>query len=445
MLRNFGLVWQAQNWLHHRFTAAGQFLLAASLMAGIFGLNTRQGLAYQIFGFGSAALLLALLLSARWLQAAPRHLRFSRSLPAHASVGAPTHYHLHVENLAPHALSAWSIIEALHDPRPNQAQFDHALEPGALQRNRFDRAVGYYRWAWLLHMNRITHIKELSLPHLAAGQNIDLLHSFTPYARGNLVFTGLWLTRTDPLGLCRTLHFIELPGNLQVLPAVLSLPAQPLPRARHAQHQFATASSGDGEEFVGLRPYRQGDNLRNMHWKSLARNGQAVVREYQTEYLTRFALLLDTVQAPAGQAFEDAITLAASLVVSMQRNENLLDFIYMDATCHCVSCGPGHLQPEALLRILAGLQASPQDLLPSLYATLAGQRGELSACVCVLLSWDETRAAFLAQLQTLGLPLQIWLIHAQPPQPCPPGLHVLQPGQIDADLIAMLQRNVGLA
>ena len=47
-------------------------------------------------------------------------------------------------------------------------------------------------------------------------------------------------------------------------------------------------------EFQGCRDYREGDNPRHIHWRSSARRGDLVVREFQDEYLSRTALIVDT-------------------------------------------------------------------------------------------------------------------------------------------------------
>lgn len=55
-----------------------------------------------------------------------------------------------------------------------------------------------------------------------------------------------------------------------------------------------SSSTGDAIEFVGTRDYREGDPPRNIHWRSWARRGAPVVKEYQEEYFCRIALILDT-------------------------------------------------------------------------------------------------------------------------------------------------------
>jgi uncharacterized protein (DUF58 family) len=86
------------------------------------------------------------------------------------------------------------------------------------------------------------------------------------------------------------------------------------------------ASVGDSEEFLALRDYRPGDPLQRVHWKSFARTGKPVVKDYQDEFFERHALVLDT-GSLAGEdaAFEDAVALAASFVYTIDTQECLLD------------------------------------------------------------------------------------------------------------------------
>lgn len=426
LLKNFAFVWHAQTALQRRFTANGQFVLIATGLAAMLGLNTRQALAYQLFSLLCSCLFFSVLFSSRLLWRKPPPLRVQRVLSNLGSVGADAHYHFAIENQGQQDLHGWSILEAPHDPAPNLAQFMHALEPGADTRNGFDRAVGYYRWAWLLHMNRISRFGELMLPTLAAGANTLVAHCFRPYARGNLVLRGIWLAQRDPFGLCRRLYFLPLPGHVLVLPPTRPISLPPLASSRHAQHEQARSISGDGEEFAGLRPFRQGDSLRLVHWKSFARSGHLVVREFQAEFFTRHALLLDTVLAPAGQAFEEAIALCASLLLQVHgqtgSSENLLDLFYLDTTVQRATCGRGQLQVEALLQILAGVQASRYPALPQLQQAVLAAVPEFSACMCVFLHWDPARAAFCARLRESGLPFSAWLVAATCPPDCPPWL-----------------------
>lgn len=75
---------------------------------------------------------------------------------------------------------------------------------------------------------------------------------------------------------------------------------------------------GAGMDFYGIREYRSGDSLRHVHWRSVARAGRLLVREYEDQPASRLGILIDTFSTVGMEpetAFEDAVACAASLVV----------------------------------------------------------------------------------------------------------------------------------
>jgi hypothetical protein len=64
-----------------------------------------------------------------------------------------------------------------------------------------------------------------------------------------------------------------------------------------------------------LRRYVRGDSPRNIHWKSTARTGQLMVREFDAEGMPYFDIVLDlTASWSSSEQFELAVSTAASLV-----------------------------------------------------------------------------------------------------------------------------------
>lgn len=430
--RNFRVYFRMRRWRERRFTPAGMFVLAALAISAVAGLNTRQVLAYQLFGFLLALLVVALL----FVRPFGGRLNVVRLLPRYATVGEEVRYRLRVSHDRDVTVQGLSLLEIHHDPRPDFAQFHQAREPGADGRNRFDRVVGYYRWSWLVRRNEVAQIEEIAVPAIRPGVTLEISQRFTPRFRGTLALRGIMVARRDPLGLCRAGRTLALPGSVLVLPRTYQVPAIDLAGQRHFQpeHRISASASGDGEEISGLREYRPGDALRDIHWKSFARTGTPVVKEYQPEFFTRHALLLDTIGAPDGMAFEEAVSLAASFVGDVQAGDSLLDLLFVGKQCYCYTMGPGELQAEALVRVLAGVQPCTDETLDALHATVLSRRGELSGCICILLDWDDARRSMTQALRQSGLPLLVLLVSAAARTDVPPWVRVLEPGKIQQGL-----------
>ena len=80
-----------------------------------------------------------------------------------------------------------------------------------------------------------------------------------------------------------------------------------------------------GEEFAGLREYRRGDDRRHIHWKSVARTGEMVVKEFALQAPRRYTVALDLRRQGlrvSEQEVEDAVSAAASVLTHL-RNEGL--------------------------------------------------------------------------------------------------------------------------
>ena len=102
------------------------------------------------------------------------------------------------------------------------------------------------------------------------------------------------------------------------------------------------ASVGDSEEFIGLRDYRPGDPLQKVHWKSFARTGKPIVREFQDEFFERHALILDTSSSRGEDAvFEEAI--AVSHAPSTPFGHRAVAFVSGDGNVES-GCGDGVLE-----------------------------------------------------------------------------------------------------
>ena len=175
---------------------------------------------------------------------------------------------------------------------------------------------------------------------------------------------------------------------------------------------MALASSvGDSEEFVSLRDYRPGDPLRRIHWRTWAKTGRPIVKEYQEEYFVRHALILDTFQgAPAGSVFEEAVSVAASFAATVHTQETLLDLLFIGAEAYCFTSGHGLGQSDRMLEILASVRVCQDKSFDSLLPLVLERAALLSSCICVLLNWDQSRQNLIRQLIGLGLPVKVLVI-----------------------------------
>ena len=408
-------------WITRRFTSAGFLALGALVIAGALGIDTNQTLAYQIFAF-LGALLAAAMLATALLR--PK-FQVARSLPRMITAGQAFDYRVLVKNLGARPADGLALLEDLSDPRPLFAEFRSAL-----------KFPSYRGWWRLARRNQIAHIGETVLPALAPRAEAEVRVRGLAYRRGTLRLEGSTIARADPLGLFRRLARIGLPDKLVVLPRRYGLPRLTLPGARRYQHGGVTLASsvGESEEFMSLRDYRPGDPLQRIHWKSYARSGKPVVKEYQDEFFERHALVLDTFTDRDDPVFEEAVSIAASFACALDTQESLLDLMFVGTESYCYTAGRGQMQPASLVEILAGVRAAPERAFRRLHDAVLARRAALSGCILVLLAWDEARQALARALQQGGLPLVVLVVSEREIEAAPAWLHVLIPGKIEEGL-----------
>jgi uncharacterized protein (DUF58 family) len=404
-----------------RFTGAGLLALGALITAGALGIDTNQTLAYQIFTL-LVALIVAAMLAAALLR--PK-FEVARTLPRVITAGQSFDYRVRVRNLGRRPADGLALLEDLADPRPAFAEFRASL--------RFPT----YRGWWRLSMrNQVAHIADTALPALAPGAEAEVRVQGVAYRRGTLRLEAATIARADPLGLVRCLSRVALPDKVIVLPRRYALPQFTLPGARRYQHGGVSlaASVGESEEFMSLRDYRPGDPLQRIHWKSYARSGKPVVKEYQDEFFERHALVLDTFIGRDDARFEEAVSLAASLACTLDTQESLLDLMFVGAESYCYTAGRGQMQQGSLLEILSGVRASGGQDFRRLHHAVLARRAALSGCILILIAWDQARQDLVRALQQSGVPLDVLLVSPEEIRDAPAWLRVLRPGHIEAGL-----------
>ena len=281
-----------------------------------------------------------------------------------------------------------------------------------------------------------------ALERLDPGERRELRLAFTPRRRGRIAMAGLTVGRPDPLGLVRGLAQLPLEARLIALPRRYRLPELVLPGRRKFQPGGVSlaASVGDSEEFLALRDYRPGDPLQRVHWKSYARTGKPVVKDYQDEFFERHALVLDTA-SPRGEdaAFEDAVALAASFVYTIDTHECLLDLLFVADGVRAYTAGRGQMQSEHMLEVLAAVAPSDAPGFDKLSQAIAARRESLSSVILILLAWDEQRRKLAASLQGTGANVRALLVCAKEARPkeAPGWVAVLHPGEIERGLAGL--------
>lgn len=438
--RVYRLISWARYTVPRRLTPAGGLVLAATIGSGVIGIDMDRSVAFKAFAFGLCLLAVSALLACFFRG----RFMVERSLPRFGSVGQSFAYHVTVRNRTSQAFRDLELLEDLEDPRPARADFPLPT--------RYDitlKGIRVTRSQPWPTRHRQGIVRPGALQRVEARGEAKARLEVLPLRRGPLRFVGLTVARPDPFGLFRGFVRVPAPQSVVILPKRYPLPPLALPGARQYQRGGVALASaiGESEEFVSLRDYRPGDPRRHIHWRSWARTGRPIVREFQDEFFVRHALILDTFVGPEkAEAFEEAISVAASFACTLDTQESLLDLMFVGAQAVCFTTGRGLGQAEQALEILASVRPCRDQPFARLKDLVLRHASGVCGCICVFVDWDEARRELVRKLRAIGQPLLVLVVadsaraeelRSQPEGERPDNFHILQNGKIAASLQAL--------
>jgi uncharacterized protein (DUF58 family) len=238
------------------------------------------------------------------------------------------------------------------------------------------------------------------VPSRARGTAAAVHYRLQPVRRGVHRIGPLVAYGTDPLGLADFARTV--PGTQRLLVLPRTVPLRGVPHALGSSdgaHGAGAAGSGQGRSDVLVRPYRSGDELRRVHWRSTARHDELMVRLEERPWRGGVTVLLDR-RAGAhrghgpGASLEWAVTFAASACVHLIDRGEPVELVTEDGVPAVSPGAPsgtdGVLDALATLRpsartdlggpalpgsgdVLAVLGSTAADELPALLARCPGQ------------------------------------------------------------------------
>ncbi|HEU5333188.1 MAG TPA: DUF58 domain-containing protein [Actinocrinis sp.] len=266
-------------------TTRGRAFLSAGLFSAACAILLGYGPLLRV-----AILLTALPVAAAAITSASRYrIACRRSLvPARVPVGAPARVHLRLENAARLPSTPLLVEDKVPYTLGSRPRFIlRRIEPGGTRR-------------------------------VAYRVRCD--------SRGRYPLGPLSLRSADPLGLFELNRSFSAQHTLTVSPKVEVLPGITLGTVwtGHGDGHAAHAAAA-GEDDVGVREYRYGDELRRIHWRATAHHGEIMVRREEQTWHSRCTILLDNrVEAHRGtgptSSLEWAVSAAASAALHLLHN-----------------------------------------------------------------------------------------------------------------------------
>ena len=216
-----------------------------------------------------------------------------------------------------------------------------------------------------------------SLPIAAAYDlPIQTQYQFRPLKRGHYRWSGLTVEGTDALGLVSQKRQYETTSaEVTVLPRPIPVSVE-LPAA--AGWGISEAESGQtrgaGLEPRGVRNYVSGDSLRHVHWRSTAKRGELLVKEFEAGTHAAAAFLIQQTKGTdvgvgANTSLELICGNAVFLSEAFLRQGARVEFPGLD---NFVANASMHERVNQIYEMLAGVQANSDRTLGEQASAVVG-------------------------------------------------------------------------
>jgi uncharacterized protein (DUF58 family) len=156
---------------------------------------------------------------------------------------------------------------------------------------------------------------EFGVPLLRPDHSVAQPLEIPALRRGVVKVGPATTVRSDPIGMLRREHAFEDVHELYVHPRTTALPSTSAGLIRDLEGSPTRRLVDADMSFHAIREYTPGDSRRHIHWKSTAKTGRLMVRQYEESRRSRMAVVLAVAEMEYADAdeFELAVSCAASL------------------------------------------------------------------------------------------------------------------------------------
>jgi uncharacterized protein (DUF58 family) len=207
---------------------------------------------------------------------------------------------------------------------------------------------------------------RFTLGNAPGRRGILLRYSVQPSLRGVHQVGPLRLHASDPFGLSEFERELGHRSRLVAVPQVVSLSGLPTGSGLGVNEDGSTRMrAGHGDDDVMVRQYRQGDDMRRVHWKSTAHRDELMVRAEERPWYGGVTVLLDSRAAAhrgsgARSSVEYAISATASICLHLRQHGQQVNLVTAEGDVLAGGAGKadGAHDDETVLDALAALRPS---------------------------------------------------------------------------------------
>lgn len=177
-------------------------------------------------------------------------------------------------------------------------------------------------------------LADFQVPALSPGETYEDVFTVPALHRGVIPVGPVRAVRADPIGLVRREREWDEQVDLFVHPRTISVPSMSTGFVRDLEGNPTRNLTASDVSFHALREYTPGDELRSIHWKSTAKTGQYMVRQFEETRRSHLMLALTLAEEDyAGdEDFEMAVSVIGSIGVRAIRDARTISVVAGEST-----------------------------------------------------------------------------------------------------------------
>jgi uncharacterized protein (DUF58 family) len=244
------------------------------------------------------------------------------------------------------------------------------------------------------------------LPRMSPGEDRRLRYAVRSRHRGAYPLGPVLLRQRDPFGLTFLTLQLSSTTEVLVLPRLHPLGEGRIRgTSRGSEGEMPQMVALHGEDDVSIRTYRDGDELRRVHWPATAHRGELMVRQEDRPARRRALLILDSrAAAYPGSGVRPAYEWAVSAIASVARHLVADGFVVHLLTDGTLRDGttehPAEL--DTALDMLARAQPEEDSRLDRLAAAAAPFTTGGVLVVAAVVAYDQQALRSLAAIRQPG-------------------------------------------
>lgn len=286
-----------------------------------------------------------------------------------------------------------------------------------------------------------TETIEVALPRLARGQSNEIRLPIDTSKRGKVTIGPVRIAHTDPLGILERLTVLSVAQTIMVHPRVVRVPATSSGLVKDLEGEASQDLTADDVAFHSLREYQPGDDRRLVHWRTSARYGSLLVRQFEPSRRSDTLVCIATSPEEIGEEnFELALSVVATIGVAAMMERRSIRIL--------ASPEPGdrsavELDSRSRDRLLDELTEIQRDGRTGIQHTVGSLSRSHEAALAWLIVGAETPPRTLREA-IARVPIDVEPVIVRVDDGAPPGIAKL--GTVPALTIGVLEdlaRNIG--